>query len=71
MFVEVPLNKARVAMGFTVQLANYERPTWQSGPIWKHLGLALGSPIFPSGCEGKLGVALESLQGLSPALPSF
>ena len=23
------------------------------------LGLALGSPIFPSGCEGKLGVALE------------
>ena len=22
------------------------------------------SPIFPSGCEGKLGVALESLQGL-------
>ena len=27
------------------------------------LGLALGSPIFPSGWEGKLGVALESLQG--------
>ena len=27
------------------------------------LGLALGSPIFPSGCEGQLGVALESLQG--------
>ena len=27
------------------------------------LGLALGSPIFPSGCEGKLGVALESPQG--------
>ena len=27
------------------------------------LGLALGSPIFPSGFEGKLGVALESLQG--------
>ena len=25
------------------------------------LGLALGSPIFPSGCEGKLGVALEPL----------
>ena len=23
----------------------------------------MGSPIFPSGCEGKLGVALESLQG--------
>ena len=33
---------------------------WVSLP----LGLALGSPIFPSGCEGKLGVALESLQGL-------
>ena len=28
------------------------------------LGLALESPIFPSGCEGKLGVALESLQGM-------
>ena len=27
------------------------------------LGLALGSPIFPSGCEGKQGFALESLQG--------
>ena len=26
------------------------------------LGLALRSPIFPSSCEGKLGVALESLQ---------
>ena len=25
--------------------------------------VVLGSPIFPSGCEGKLGVALESLQG--------
>ena len=27
------------------------------------LGLALGSPNFPSGCEGQLGVALELLQG--------
>ena len=27
------------------------------------LGLALGSPIFPSGCEGKLGVALEQEGG--------
>ena len=35
------------------------------------LGLALGSPIFPSGCEGKLGVALESLQGLRDLLLSF
>ena len=34
---------------------------WRAGVP---LGLALGSPIFPSGCEGKLGVALESLQGL-------
>ena len=34
------------------------------------LGLALGSPIFPSGCEGegKLGVALESLQGQARTL---
>ena len=27
------------------------------------LGLALGSPIFPSSCEGQLGVALGSVQG--------
>ena len=33
------------------------------GDLSLSLGLALGSPIFPSGCEGKLGVALESLQG--------
>ena len=33
------------------------------GDLSLPLGLALGSPIFPSGCEGKLGVALESLQG--------
>ena len=32
-------------------------------PCLTALGLALGSPIFTSGCEGKLGVALESLQG--------
>ena len=29
------------------------------GDLRLPLGLALGSPIFPSGCEGKLGVALE------------
>ena len=34
------------------------------GDLSLPLGLALGSPIFPSGCEGTLGVALESLQGL-------
>ena len=34
------------------------------GDLSLPLGLALGSPIFPSGCEGKLGVALESLQGI-------
>ena len=34
-----------------------------AGDLSLPLGLALGSPIFPSGCEGKLGVALESLQG--------
>ena len=32
------------------------------------LGLALGSPIFPSGCEGKLGVALEPKVGSIPLL---
>ena len=34
------------------------------GDLSLPLGLALGSPIFPSGYEVKLGVALESLQGL-------
>ena len=43
----------RVAAGFS----SYD------GDLSLPLGLALGSPIFPSGCEGKLGVALESLQG--------
>ena len=33
------------------------------GDLSLPLGLALGSPIFPSGCEGNLGVALESPQG--------
>ena len=33
------------------------------GDLRLPLGLALGSPIFPSSCEGKLGVALRSLQG--------
>ena len=36
---------------------------WRAAECLHPLGLALGSPIFPSGCEGKLGVALESLQG--------
>ena len=34
-----------------------------NGDLSLPLGLALGSPIFPSGCEGNLGVALGSLQG--------
>ena len=44
---------SRVAAGFS----SYD------GDLSLPLGLALGSPIFPSGSEGKLGVALESLQG--------
>ena len=34
-----------------------------NGDLSLSLGLALGSPIFPSSCKGNLGVALESLQG--------
>ena len=49
-----PRGFSRVAAGFS----SYD------GDLRLPLGLALGSPIFPSGCEGKLGVALESLQGL-------
>ena len=40
------------------------RELLSDGDLSLPLGLALGRPIFPSGCEGKLGVALESLQGL-------
>ena len=43
----------RVAAGFSSYDGDFRLP----------LGLALGSPIFPSNCEGKLGVGLESLQG--------
>ena len=32
------------------------------GDLSLPLGLALGSPIVPSGCEGKLGVALDKDQ---------
>ena len=32
------------------------------GDLSLPLGLALVSPILPSGCEGKLGVALEPLR---------
>ena len=49
-----PRGFSRVAAGYS----SYD------GDLSLPLGLALGSPIFPSGCEGKLGVALESLQGL-------
>ena len=31
--------------------------------LYEVLSLPEPHPIFPSGCEGKLGVALESLQG--------
>ena len=48
-----PRGFSRVVAGFS----SYD------GDLSLPLGLALGSPIFPSGCEGKLGVALESPQG--------
>ena len=48
-----PHRFSRVASGFS----NYD------GDFRLPLVLALGSPIFHSSCEGKLGVELESLQG--------
>ena len=48
-----PRGFSRVVAGFS----SYD------GDLRFPLGLALGSPIFPSGCEGKQGVALGSLQG--------
>ena len=49
----------------------YQSAEWALVKGLLPLGLALGSPIFPSGCEGKLGVALESLQGLLVVLVRF
>ena len=43
--------------------SSYGGFTSYDGDLSLPLDLALGSPIFPSGCEGKLGVALESPQG--------
>ena len=48
-----PRGFSRVAAGFL----RYD------GDLSLPYGLALGSPIFPSGCEAKLGVALGSVQG--------
>ena len=48
-----PRGASRAAAGYS----SYD------GDLRLPLGLALGSPIFPSSCEGKLGVALGSLQG--------
>ena len=48
-----PRGVSRVAAGFSSYDWDLRLP----------LGLGLGSPIFPSSCEGKLGFALESLQG--------
>ena len=48
-----PRGFPRLAAGFS----SYD------GDLRLPLGLALGSAIFPSRCEGKLGVAPESLQG--------
>ena len=48
-----PLGFSRVAVGYLSHHREFMLP----------LGLALGSPNIPSGCDGKLGVELESLQG--------
>ena len=38
-----------------------KREEFSSEIISLPLGLALGSPIFPSGCEGKLGESHDAL----------
>ena len=48
-----PCGFFRVAAGFSSYDGDFRLP----------LVLALGSPNFPSSCEGKLDVVLESLQG--------
>ena len=48
-----PRGFSQVAAGFSSNDGDFRLP----------LVMAQGSPIFHSSCEGKLGVALESLQG--------
>ena len=48
-----PRGFSRVGAGFSSSDGDFSLP----------LVLSLGSPIFPSSWEGKLGVVLESLQG--------
>ena len=48
-----PRGFSRVVAGFSSYDGDFRLP----------LVLALGSPNFPSSCERKLGVVLESLQG--------
>ncbi len=50
-----PRGFSRVAAGFSSYDGDFRLP----------LVLAQGGPIFHSGCEGKLGSALELLQGKS------
>ena len=57
-----PFRRPAMARGPGVDLSLNCRA--YDGDLSLPLGLALGSPIVPSGCEGKLRVALESLQGL-------
>ena len=66
-------NKSKVITFSSVQFSSVAQlcptlcdPMYRSMPglnLRVPLGLALGSPIFPTSCEGKLGDALESLQG--------
>ena len=54
------LAKTSEPRGFSIVAAGFSS---YDGNLRLPLGLALGNPIFPSSCEGKLGVALELLQG--------
>ena len=58
---ESPRDQVERGRGLEVEVAfsSYD------GDLSLPLGLALGSPIFPSGCEGKLGVALEDISTLA------
>ena len=57
------LRASALCPGLEAQFPARRREERYDGDLSLPLGLALGSPIFPSGCEGKLGVALELLQG--------
>ena len=62
-FISCELNALKEQLDLSEHCVCFFLQGMVDGDFRLPLGLAQGSPIFHSSCEGKLGVALESLQG--------